>query len=362
MIVPERGPSLDAGRQLILVHRPELAERELRHWLSLHPDDAEGHALLSWALARQKRGGEAVAAGREAVRLAPDWAYPHAVLANVHLELGQARAAERQIREALRLDPHPSSYYAVLSAALLSQPLRFKTRAALRAAEDGLMADAGDPDCARLRAQALGRLFRRREAREAAAYALRVGPDVSATHAAVGWIELAWGDRARSRELLREALRMDPMNADAQRGLRVASQGSRFGAALVVQVEAWTWPLCLVALVFAAELAAVLTRSAPDDALFVIAYSLFILSALEATMLWVRLRRAPLLAELRRPGALSRGERRDARWTLMLALAVLLLIPLLMLVDPPRREPRPRIPPLPREAPKMPAASPTPAR
>ncbi|HEV3051102.1 MAG TPA: tetratricopeptide repeat protein [Longimicrobium sp.] len=331
---PGRAPSLRAGRHLIMARRPEMAERELRGWLSLHPDDPHGHALLGWCLALQKRKEEAVAAAGEAVRLAPDWAYTHGVLAEVHLHVGQARQAEMSAREALALDPHHSGYYGLLSAALLNQPLRFRTGEALKAAEAGLAADAGDADCARLRAQALLRLGRRREAREAAAYALEKAPDASETHAAAGWIELAaGGSRERSRAHLREALRMDPMNHDAVRGLRIATQGSRFAAALVMQVEEWGWRLALVALAFAAEMAAVVAWAGPSDTRFVLAYALFTLGSLEGAMLYVRYRRPRMLAELRFPGALTPGERRDARGVLMLGLGFLLLLPLGMLLD-----------------------------
>jgi tetratricopeptide (TPR) repeat protein len=339
-VIPEfddvagRVPSLEAGRHLIMARRPEMAERELRGWLSLHPDDPEAHALLGWCLALLKRKDEAVAAAGEAVRLAPDWAYTHGAMAEVHLWLGQQRLAEEAAREALALDPHHSGYYAILAASLLNQPLRFKTGAALKAAEAGLAQDAGDADCARLRAQALLRLGRRREAREAAAYALEKAPDASSTHATAGWIELeAGGSRDRSRAHLREALRMDPMNHDAVRGLRMATQGSRFAAALVMQVEEWGWRLIPVALAFAAEMAAVVAWAGPGDTWFVLAYALFMLGTLEGAMLYVRYRRPQMLAELRLPGALTPGDRRDARWVLMLGLGFLLLLPLGMLLD-----------------------------
>lgn len=329
-----RAPSLEAGRQLILARRPEMAERELRGWLAMNPEDPFGHAMLAWCLAQLERKDEAVQAAGEAVRLAPDWAYVHGVMGEVCLNVGRQRQAEEAARTALALDPNDAGYYAILAAALLNQPLRFKTGAALRAAEAGLAVDPDDADCARLRTQALLRLGRRREARQAAAYALKTAPDASEAHAAAGWVELAaGGDRARSRAHLREALRMDPENRDAARGLRIATQGSRFAAALVMQVEEWGWRLAPVALVLAAELAAVVAWAGPGDTGFVLGYAVFVLGALEGAMLWARHGRPALLAELRLPGALTPGERRDARWVLMLGLGFLLLLPLGMLLD-----------------------------
>jgi tetratricopeptide (TPR) repeat protein len=327
-----RGPSLEAGRQLILARRPELAERELRRFLSAYPESPQGHALLAWSLAQQGQPDEAVRSGEEAVRLAPDWAYTHAVLAEVQLEVDRHADAERSVLAALALDPSHAGYHAILAAALLNQG-RERARDALRAAEAGLALDADDADCARLRAQALMRLGRRREAREAAALALQLAPEASATHAAAGWIELGAGNLPRSREHLREALRMDPMNHDAARGLRLVGDGPRFCAALVVQLRAWAWRLAAAAALFAAELTALRAWEGPGDVRFALACLGYVLVALGGPILWIRLRRPKLLAELRQPGALAPHERRDARWALALAVALLLVVPLGMLID-----------------------------
>lgn len=328
-----RGPSLEAGRQLILARRPKLAERELRGWLSVNPEDPQGHALLAWSLALQARADEAVRSGGEAVRLAPDWAYTHAMMAEVQLHLDRYADAERSAREALALDPHYSGYHALLAAALLNQGERVQAREALRVADAGLAVDADDADCARLRAQALVRLGRRREAREAAAFALQLAPDASVSHAAAGWIELRAGSYARSREHLREALRVDPMNEDAARGLRLVGDGPRFCAALAVQAKAWAWRLAAAAALFAAEVAALRGSASAGDARFALTCSAYVLAALAGPILWVRLRRPALLAELRMPGALAPNERRDARWALLLAMGILLVIPLGLLID-----------------------------
>ncbi len=334
MTIPEyeRGPSLEAGRQLILARRPELAERELRRWLASYPDSAQGHALLAWSLAQQGQADEAVRSGEEAVRLEPDWAYPHAVLAEVYLEVGRHADSERSVLAALALEPSDAGYHALLAAALLNQgPDR--AREGLRAAEAGLALDPDDADCARLRAQALMRLGRRRLAREAAALALRLAPEASETHSAAGWIELRAGNLERSREHLREALRVDPTNADAARGLRLAGDGPRFCAALLVQVRAWAWRLGGAAAVFAAELAALAAWEEPGDVRFALVCLFYVLLALAGPILWVRLRRPALVAELRFPGALAPNEQRDARWVLLLGMGLLLLLPLGLLLN-----------------------------
>jgi tetratricopeptide (TPR) repeat protein len=319
---------LEACERLIQVRRLDLAERELGRWLSLHPDDAYGHALMAWTLVLQGRGDEALRSAGEAVQLEPDWAYTHAMMAEVHERLNRHADAERSALEALALDPHHAGYHALLAAALLNQGAA-RTREALRAANAGLVVDAGNADCARLRAEALLRLGRRQQAREAAALALKLAPDAPASHAAAGWIELRAGNLEVSREHLREALRMDPLNEDAASGLRLAGDGPRFCAALVVQAEAWARPLAVAAAVFAAELAVLAARGSLGA--FVLGYSVAVLAALEGAMVWVRIRHPRLLAESRHPGALAPNDRRDAQWVLVLGIGILLLLPLGML-------------------------------
>lgn len=323
MIPDERGPSLEAGRQLILAHRPELAERELRRWLAVYPESAHGHALLAWSLAMQDRADPAVQAAREAVRLDPEWSYTHIVLGEIHLHFRQNEDAERCARAALEADPGDVGGYAVLSAALLNQKWRFRGREALRAAEAGLAADPGDPACARLRAQALSRLMRHKAAREAAAYALTLGPELSENHAAAGWIALAAGDRAHSSELLRQALRLDPTNEDARKGLHAATYGARFSAALLVEAQRWKWLLCGVAAVYAAELASLAPRAGADDLVFIAGYSLFLLGFACGLMAWAHWRHPVVVQDIRLAGPGAR-DAKEAR-QLLVALVIMLL-------------------------------------
>jgi tetratricopeptide (TPR) repeat protein len=321
---------LQACERLIQVRRLDLAERELGRWLSMHPDDAYAHALMAWTHTLQGHDEEAMRSAGEAVQLDPEWAYTHAMMAEVHERFGRHVEAERSILEALALDPHHGGYYALLAAALLNQGSA-RTEEALRASNAGLAADPGDADCARLRAEALLRLGRRRQAREAAALALKLAPDAAASHAAAGWIELKAGNLEESREHMREALRMDPLNETAASGLRLAGDGPRFCAALVVQAERWVWPLTLAAIVFAAELALLAARGRLGA--FVLGYSAAVLAALEGAMVWVRIRHPGLLAESRHPGAVAPNDQRDARWVLILGVGALLVVPLGMLLQ-----------------------------
>jgi hypothetical protein len=125
---------------------------------------------------------------------------------------------------------------------------------------------------------------------------------------------------------------MDPMNQDAASGLRLTGEVPRFCAALTAQVEQWTRGLTQLAVLFAVELAALAAGDLLNGIL--LACSLVILAALEGTMIWVRRRHPSLLAQMRVPGFATPAEARDARWTLVLAFAILLLLPLAVLYYP----------------------------
>jgi tetratricopeptide (TPR) repeat protein len=321
---------LRACKQLIDVGRADLAERELGRWLSMHPEDAYGHALMARALTLAGRGGEALAAADEAVRLAPDWAHSHFIRTVVLEDLDRHQESERSVREALALAPDYAVYHGMLSMSLLNQGWA-RSEEALHAAEQGLAVDPGDLACSRMRAEALLRLNRLDEAREAAAYALRLDPGSSTVHTAAGWIELNAGNPERTREHMLAALRSDPLNDTAEYGLGLAIDGPRFCAALAVQVEAWRGRLALAVWLFAQELVGLAALEMLDGIL--LGFSLAMLGFLTGAILWVRRRRPRVLAEMRIPGLLTPTERRDARWTVALVAGILLLLPVAVLLS-----------------------------
>jgi tetratricopeptide (TPR) repeat protein len=327
----EHGPSLEAGRLLLVARRPELAEPELRRFLAAYPHSPHGQALLGWCLALLGRAKEAVEAGQEAVRLAPDWSYTHASLAEVYLQLGWNRDAERSAREALALDPNDPRTCAVLSGALFEQRWRRVAHEALRAADDGLALDPEHAWCARVRALSLSRLKRHHEAREAAAYALRLEPNEALAHAAAGQVELAAGARPGARGFLRQALRLDPANEYAKTALLSTSDYAREAAGLLVQAERWSRPLRWIAAVFATELGIVLARANGFHVFIVLVTSAFVLLVPARRMLWARRRHPALVEEVRRAGGYDIVAP-ESRLLLVLYIVLLLLTPMLPLL------------------------------
>lgn len=326
----ERAP-LRLARQLLEVRRVQLAERELRHWLSRHPHDAEGHGLLGWCLSVQKRPDEALRSAREAVRLAPDMPYTHKVLGSVLIRANRPRDAEQSANEALALHPDDPESYALLATALLDQTLRFRGREALRAAEAGLAVDPRNAECARLRAVALMRMLRSREARQAAAYAVSLDPEGAETHATAGLIEFVLGDRRLSREHNRQALRIDPEHAEAERTLHDAAEPVPFGAGMLVRIPRLLPRLLAIAALIAVETAALAWLDPASPPSVAVLAGLYYVG-LGVHVVWALLVHRPLIRRLRAPGGMSEGERREVDQSITIMFAMPLVIPPLLLL------------------------------
>lgn len=208
--------NLDRALLLLQQSRHELAEKELRRALAEEPVDPTAHALLSLCLCEQKRWDEATAEAQHAIHLSPAMAYAHFVLAKVLASRGRPEEARSAITEAIRLSPEDADYWNLLAAIHLE--LRQWTES-LAAAERGLQMDAEHQGCLNVRAMALVRLGRRREAGQTIEAALARDPEDALTHANEGWRLLHTGEAQKALEHFREALRLEPTLEWARLGI-----------------------------------------------------------------------------------------------------------------------------------------------
>lgn len=327
--------SLEPIRNLFLAQRPDLAERELRQWLSLNPHDSRAWSMLGWALALLGRAPEAVEAAEQGVRHAGDLAYAHLVLGEVHLRLNHAAQAEQSLRVALQLAPNDPYTHAILAYALLARRLPWRWPEALRVAEAGLALDPGHAECARARTVALIRHLRFRRAREAAEYALALEPENAQGIALAGWINLHGRDWRKGRDQLREALRLDPQNPATEHALWYAERHLRLSIAMVLGIERsrilvrfaaafYVWIMLFGTILIA------LTPGVPRLTPQLLSVSLFFLLCIEAFTLRARLTRygRERLGDFRSAGGIARGEYRDTRFLLVILLALATLFAL----------------------------------
>lgn len=86
------------------------AEKEFREAIRLQPDYAEAHELLAVALLEQGKTDEGIAERREAVRLKPGDANFHINLGDALLKQGDTEETIKEYREASRLIPDNVSW------------------------------------------------------------------------------------------------------------------------------------------------------------------------------------------------------------------------------------------------------------
>jgi Flp pilus assembly protein TadD len=216
-------------------HRPELAEKELRRALAANPNDAHAHALLAYALGRQRRFVEAQSEARQAIHLAPEDPFTHRVRAWLKGLWGHTAEVDRAYREVLRLDPHNAFAHEALAHNFFIQD---RLTEALDMADRGLAHDPQHVGCLNRRAQALAKLGRLEQAQEAIDTALRIDPADAESHATHGWIESLRRRTLHALQSCRMALELNPEDAETRAHLRALLLAAAEGPVVLLTVLA----------------------------------------------------------------------------------------------------------------------------
>jgi tetratricopeptide (TPR) repeat protein len=218
-------PHAERARVLFGLKRYAEAEQSIRQALALFPEDADLHAELAYCLHALGRSSEAKHEARHAIGLMPGDGYAYSVLSVACYELGEFAASLQAICEALRLEPNNAEYHQVAANIYLNFGY---VEDALTTADAGLHCDPRHVKCANVRARALMELGRRDEARETLERALADNPEYYRTHENRGRLELVRGDVPAALKYFREALRLNPNNETARRGLVEALKSRNF--------------------------------------------------------------------------------------------------------------------------------------
>jgi tetratricopeptide (TPR) repeat protein len=208
--------ALQRARLLLQVERPQEALRELTGVLADDPQDVDAHALMALGYAQLKRYDEATASARQAIALAPDFAYVHYVLGTILCDRDRDKEALVAAREAIRLDPDDADHYG-LEANCLAGLSRWKDM--LQSAERGLALEPGNVRCLNLRATALRQMGRADDAADVLESALAERPGDPDTHTSYGYASLQRGQYHTAAQHFREALRLEPGHTSARAGL-----------------------------------------------------------------------------------------------------------------------------------------------
>ena len=307
-------PNLERGLLLYQQSRYDLAEEQLRQALAADPDDSYSHALLALCLTEREQFKAATEEAQHAVHLAPDDPFSHYALARVFYDRDRLEEASAAIAESIRQDPTDADYHSLLAAIRFDQR---RWREALRAAEQGLQSDPEHVGCTNLRAMALVKLGRRQEAGATIDVALARNPENAITHANQGWTLLEKRDHTKALEHFREALRLDPENEWARRGIVEALKAKYFIYSLMLRYFLWMsklshgaqWAIILGGY-FGYRFLSSVSSSHPDWAPWIL--PLKILYIVFAIMTWIADPLFNLLLRLNRFGRLALSEEQTA--------------------------------------------------
>ena len=195
------------------------AEHYLREYLEDDPHDAPTTAVLALCVEELGRVEEAEQLAARAVTLEPYLSYPHWVHGGVLLRARRIDEAHAAAMEALRLDPDDADHHALVAQV---HGVRENWREMLAVAEQGLAIEPAHAPSANLRALALRQLGRTAESEQAFEEAAMANPLDAFAVAGKGWGDLARGRTADADAAFRDALLFDPTSEWAREGLLAA--------------------------------------------------------------------------------------------------------------------------------------------
>jgi tetratricopeptide (TPR) repeat protein len=265
------------GMLLYQQKRYAMAADEFRTELSQKPGSALAMSMLALSMTYDGRMALALPEAQAAIAADPERAFCHYALACTMIgpaprftkgqvllgtfgKLGQYRRRLRKATpaamEALRLDPINPEYLALMSAIHLDLK---SPKKALQWADKGLAARPDHVRSANLRAKALTKLGRIKEARQTLQGALAVNPEDASTHATSGWTLLKGGDSKKAVKHFSESLRLNPLDENTRRGLSLAKAGKKA-----------VWPGLIVGIgIAASHLTSFATTASPQSGLMI---------------------------------------------------------------------------------------------
>ncbi|MEO5681421.1 MAG: tetratricopeptide repeat protein [Chitinophagaceae bacterium] len=210
---------LDQAKLLLEQGRPKDAEIKIKQFLQQEPDNDYALSLLARCLYDRKQFNEGIAVIQNAIRLSPEESFYFYLLAFGHYQQDNAFPAIDHLHKAIQLNPYNAEYYGLLAFVLLNEK---KFKDALEKANEGLAIEADNLTCLNARAMALNKLKKTDEAMATMQDALAQDPDSEFTHTTIGWNLLERGKHREAATHFREALRINPLMAGAQSGLKEA--------------------------------------------------------------------------------------------------------------------------------------------
>jgi tetratricopeptide (TPR) repeat protein len=212
------------------------AENQLKQSLAQNPNDAETLNMLAYCCLMLNKNKEALQHIENAIGQDPTNARHFYIRAFIKYDDSNYKEAETNILEALALDSVEPEYFSLL-ANIRIHTARFKE--ALEAANNGLSIDAENLACLNARTIALLKMKKADAAYATIEKALAYDPNDSHTHTTFGFALLENGESKLSLVHFREALRLNPSNESARRGIIEAMKSRYLVYRLFLQYAFW---------------------------------------------------------------------------------------------------------------------------
>lgn len=205
------------AQMLLERRRFEEARKELLACLKENPMFGAAYSLYALCLCEDPTQIEkAVQAARKGISLDPESAFAYYCMSISLLSMKNYGGAENAIRKAIEIEPEDADYHGLLGSIFFSQN---RLRDAKAQFESALVHDADHQQSLAALSQIESQLGHRKEAEELANRVVQNAPEDADAHSARGWACIYSNRPKEAFECFREALRLDPNNANARAGL-----------------------------------------------------------------------------------------------------------------------------------------------
>ncbi|WP_109438141.1 tetratricopeptide repeat protein [Aquimarina sp. AU119] len=206
----------ERGYQLFQVKKYKEAIKSLQEGLQRHPEDYFAKSLLVRCYLELEDYSKAKKLNELLISQHPNEDELFYNKAAIFWENKNKIEALEAINQAISLNPYYSDYFGFKGLVLLESK---DYEESLSCANEGLELNPNSILCLNVRAQALTKLKRKKEAKETINSTLNKDPEGSFSHANVGWVKLEHGDYKSAMEHFKESLKNDPNSRYAQDGM-----------------------------------------------------------------------------------------------------------------------------------------------
>lgn len=212
-------PFIERANLLLRQGRVNDAIMQVKNALQQNPDNDEALAMYARCYFDKKEFDEGIKTILRAIAIDPDNPYYFYLLGFAYYRKSMPVEAVENLQKAIEMNPYFCESFGLLALVQIEEKQFEK---ALQTANEGLAIDPENITCLNGRSVALNKLRRTDDAFATMQYALAQDPDNEFTHSTVGWNYLEKGKNKFAAKHFREALRINPNNINARRGLKEA--------------------------------------------------------------------------------------------------------------------------------------------